>query len=353
MVTPGQLNRRAAFFEQLAAMIAAGLPLPKALEMAGKNRSIGVPRKIIQELTHQLHQGHTFTDAMQLVSGQKRGVEAVVSRVNRAYWLSDFDVALLSAGEESGRLDTTFKLLARYYCARAKIIRDTISGMLTTMATLHVFLLVFPLGFLTSCAKGIFENNYSECLPFILNKILTFGVLYGTVFFLIFACQGNRGEGWRALVESLFGIVPLLGKALKYLSLARLACALDALTNAGVPVIRSWELAAAACGSPQLKQALRQWTPQLDTGTTPAEMVNQIPYFPEMFSNLYQTGEISGKLDETLSHLNTYFEEEGFRLLKMFTRILSGTIYGLLVMLVARSIIQFYVGHFTSIDVPF
>jgi len=349
MVTPGQLNRRAAFFEQLAAMIAAGVPLTKAMEMAGRSRAAGLPVKIIRELTHHLQEGHTFTDAMQLVSGQKRGIAGAVKRVNRAYWLSEFDVALLSAGEESGRLDVTFKTLARYYATRARVIRDTISGMLTTAITLHVFLLIFPLTTLIGLVQGIFDSNYAQCLPFIINKIKIFGILYGTIFLFIFACQGNRGESWRALVESIFGAVPMLGNAMKYLSLARLACALESLTSAGVPVVRSWELAGAACGSPLLKRELVRWTPQFETGTTPAEMVNQIPYFPEMFSNLYHTGEISGKMDETLLRLNTYYEEEGFRTLRMFTRILTGTIYGVVVFFVARAIIGFYTGYFNSV----
>src|SRR5208282_963709 len=122
MVTPGQLNRRAALFDQLAVMIAAGIPLTQALEMVEKNRSSGIPRKVLRELIQHLQEGHTFTDAMQLVSGQKRETAGVVRRVNKAYWLSEFDVALLTAGEESGRLDATFKLLARYYTSLAKMI---------------------------------------------------------------------------------------------------------------------------------------------------------------------------------------------------------------------------------------
>jgi hypothetical protein len=102
MVTPGQLKRRAALFEQLAAMIAAGVPLPKAMEMAARNRSIGISQKVIRELTNLLQEGHTFTDAMQLVSGQQRNVNVLV-KPTKDCWLADFDIALLSAGEESGR----------------------------------------------------------------------------------------------------------------------------------------------------------------------------------------------------------------------------------------------------------
>jgi type II secretory pathway component PulF len=218
------------------------------------------------------------------------------------------------------------------------------------MATLHVFLLIFPLRLMTACAMGVMNSDYAQCVPYLINKIILFGGLYGAIFLFLYAGQANRAESWRAAVESVFNLVPVLRKAVRCLALARLACALEALTNAGVPVIRSWELAAAACGSPLLKQALLRWTPQLETGTTPAEMISQISYFPEIFNNLYHSGEISGKLDETLGRLHNYMEEEGFRALQLFTRILNGTIYGLVVLLVAYNIIGFYLDRFKAIN---
>ncbi|MGA2244931.1 MAG: type II secretion system F family protein [Verrucomicrobiota bacterium] len=347
MVTPGKLNRRAEFFDQLATMIAAGVPLTKAMEMAGRNRSLGVPRRVVEELTHHLQDGHTFTDAMQLASGQKRGID-VALKPSREYWLSDFDVALLSAGEESGRLDTTFRTLARYNRSRAQIIRDTVSGSLVTIVTLHVFLLVFPIGYLQQFVLGIINNQYHMCLPFILEKAAAYGLLYGAIWFLTFSSQGHRGESWRSAVEAIFNLIPWLRQAVKYLAVARLSMALEALLSAGVPVIRSWELAAASCGSPQLKKEIFKWAPQLESGTTPGDMVAQIPYFPETFTQLYQTGELSGKMDETLVRLHTYFEEEGFHKLKTFCRVLGYAIYFTIVVIAGIFIIRFWTLYFAQ-----
>ncbi len=349
MVTPGQLKRRAAFFEQLAVMIAAGVPFTKALEMAAKNRSSGVPQRVIQELVLHLQEGRTFTDAMQLVSGQKVGMDGSLRRADKSFWLSDFDVALLSAGEESGRLDTTFKTLARYYSERATVIRDTISGTIITIVTFHVFLLVFPLGFLVNLVLGIMNGEYEKCLPFIIEKLVVFGLLYGGIASLAFAGQSTRSEGWRSVVESVFSIVPMLRTALKYLAVARLAMALNSLMSAGVSVIRAWELAATSCGSPHLKRQIFKWTPQLESGITPGDMVAQIHYFPDMFTQLYQSGEMSGKLDETLAHLHTYFQDEGFRKLQTFCRIFSFGLYFAIAIVVAIFIIRFYVGYFNQI----
>jgi len=346
MVTPGKLARRAALFEQLSTTIAAGVPLIQAIEMASRNRSTGVPRKILEQLVHHLKNGHTFTDSMQLVSGQKRDPDITTKRVAKEYWLSEFDMALLSAGEDSGRLDVSFKTLARYYASRAKLIRDTIASSIITIVTLHVFLLVFPISYLQRLALGIVNNQYSECLPFLLEKLEVFGILYGAAWFLMFSGQGNRGEGWRSGVEGICNIIPWLRSAVKYLAVARLAMALDALLNAGVPVIRAWELAAMASGSPQLKSEIFKWTPQLTQGSTPSDMVAQISYFPEMFTQLYHTGEISGRQDETLAHLHTYFEEEGNRKLQTFCRVLNFLIYFTIAITVGIFVISFWLKYY-------
>ncbi len=334
IVTPGQLNRRAELYHQLGSMIAAGVPLMKALEMASVSPSIRASRKTFLELIQHLQSGLTFSESMTKVQG----------------WMPEFDVALLSVGEGSGRLDASFKLLANYYAVRAKIIRDTIAGLVITTATLHVFLLVFPLGLWIAFAQGILNNDYVRCLPFLVEKAAVFGVLYGVVFSLIYACQGKRGERWRSLVESFMGPIPLLGTARKYLALSRLASALEALTGAGVSIVKSWELAGAASSSSRLQREISGWKGRLESGATPADLVNQSRCFPQIFANLYRTAEQSGKLDDALARLHTYFQEEGFRTLRFFTRLLNGTIYGLVVLLVAYFVIRFWLNYFGQIS---
>ncbi len=351
MFQPGQLKRRAQFFDQLASMLAAGVPLTKALEMVGKKRIRGIPYEVIRQLIEHLRAGHTFSDAMQLLSGQKRGGPGMeISLTGRKeFWLTDFDIALLSVGEESGRLDQSFKVLGRYYASRAKIISDTLAKLGMTVLTLHVFILIFPLGYLVGFVLGIVNNDYAQCLPFIIEKTVVFGALYGTVYLFAFAFKGNRSEFWRLIVETIFNLIPWLGSGLKYLALARLALALDALQAAGVSVPKSWELAANASGSPRLKKEIFAWLPEFETGLTPADLVNQIRYFPEMFANLYASAEMSGKQDETLQRLHTYYEDEGFQNLNTFAFALRMTIFGVIALVIAYNVIRFWVNYYGAL----
>lgn len=311
-------------------MIAAGVPLIQALEMSASNSALRNSRKFILELVQHLKNGLSFSDAMLHIHG----------------WLPDFDTALLSAGEVSGRLDYSFRALGDYYASRVEIIRETISNLAVAALNLHVFFLVFPLGLLIGFAMGIMNNNYAMCIPFIIEKVVVYGTFWGLIIFFIFACQGKRGERWRAFLEYLNQVVPLLRTALKYLVLYRLTTALDALVNSGLSIVKCWPMAAAASGSPYLKKQVSGWQAEFEASMTAAELVRQERYFPEMFANLYHTGEVSGHLDDTLKRLQSYYRDEGFRLLRLFARILSRVIYFLIAIMIAYNVIGFYLSYF-------
>ena len=84
----------------------------------------------------------------------------------------------------------------------------------------------------------------------------------------------------------------------------------------------------------------------IDRRPDPAELVRACPLFPETFDNLYASGEISGKLDETLRRLYTYYQEEGTLKLQAFATWTPRLIYLVIVLCIAYFIIQFYTGYF-------
>ena len=174
-------------------------------------------------------------------------------------------------GEQSGRLDACFRLLADYYADRARIARQLIADLAYPAFLLHfaVFMLPFSQFFLS--------GNWVRYL------CRTFGVLlpiYAAIALVVYAAQGRHSEGWRALVERLLRPVPFLGAARRDLALGQLAAALEALLNAGVTVVEAWELAGAASGSPALRRAVLAWRPLVDGGRTPAETLRASRSFP-------------------------------------------------------------------------
>jgi len=325
IITPRQLSQRAQFYQQFGQMTAAGVSVVNTLEMLCRNPPARAYRAPLREIILNLSQGSTLTEAMR--------------RLGR--WMPSFDLALIQAGEHSGRLDAVFKLLAGYYEDRARLMRQMIADLAYPLFVFHFAVFLFP--FISFFSTG----NVTLYL------MQTFGVLiplYAVALFTIFAAQGRRGTQWRSVFERVIRPIPVLGTGRHYLSLARLAAALEALINAGVTIIEAWDMAAAASGSPAIQRAVADWRPAVVSGQLPAEAVRNSSQFPEMFANLYSTGEVSGQLDETLRRLHNYYDEEGRRKLHLVATWFPRFIYFCVAGLVAFKVVNFYVGYFNQIN---
>jgi general secretion pathway protein F len=328
LITPGQLTGRSELFHQLAQVTASGLGLIAALELLQNNPPRPSLRAPIGRLLNQLQDGNTFGESLARSGG----------------WLSSFDVALLQAGEKSGRLPDVFRVLSQYYAQRAQLARQVITFSAYPLLVFHVAVLIFPIKMLT----GLVLNG--AVIAFVLQKFAVLLPVYGLAAFFGYALQGSHAEGWRATVERFTSMVPVLGKARRSLAIARLSLALDALLNAGVDMIQSWEMAAAASGSPALRRVVSQFRNQMMDGHPPSEMVNASREFPRNFASLYHTGEISGRLDDSLKRAHAMFEDEGSRKLRSFIFGFAGFLVGCVMLFAAWNIIASYMGHFQQIE---
>jgi type IV pilus assembly protein PilC len=324
IITPGQLSRRADFYHQLGQLTSAGLGLIRALEQLKQHPPDRSYREPIRRLLEQIAEGCTLTDALQ----------------RSGHWLPAFDVALLQAGEHSGRLEACFRLLADYYTDRARLARQMIGDLAYPVFLLHFAIFIFPF------AQFFTSGNWIAYLSQTVGMLIP---LYVVVALMVFAGQSRHGETWRGWVESFLHPIPVLGVARHYLALARLAAALEALLSAGVTIIEAWELAATASGSPALRRTVVGWRPQVDGGQTPAEAITDSGRFPELFAAQYATGEISGQLDDTLKRLHIYYQEEGSRKLHAVSRWTPRAIYFCVVIMIAYRIIHFYTGYFNMV----
>jgi type II secretory pathway component PulF len=203
--------------------------------------------------------------------------------------------------------------------------------------------LVFPTGQLVDLVR---QFNLSR---FLLAKATMLFPLYAAAFVVLLAGQASRSEGWRALVERLLRLLPLVGSSRRSLALARLASSLGARIGAGVQIIEAWMLAADACASPALKREVRGWRRRLEAGQTPGDILTLDSSFPTLFANLYRTAEISGQLDETLERLYHHYQEEGSRKLHLLAQWLPRLVYLVILIAVAFQIVSFWTGHYDSI----
>jgi len=325
LLGPRQLQCRAELYQQLSQLTAAGVGLINAMEMQWQHPPTRSFRAPLRTITQLLTAGATFHDAL----------------VATGRWMPAFDIALLHAGEQSGRLPTSFKLLAGHYEATAGLLRKTLSGMLYPALLLHMAVA-------TAFLPDFFKSW--DLSAFVLRFLCVLAPVYAIVGGVSYALQGDRGERWRSVTESVLNAIPLFGAARRNLSLARLASALEALVAAGVSIIDAWEIAGAASGSPALRRAVLAWKPDLLSGVTPAEALRQSGRFPELFCNLYHTGELTGSLEDTLRKLHILYYDEGSHQLQAVAEWTPRLVYLGVALLVAVQVVRAWSNYFNQIN---
>jgi type II secretory pathway component PulF len=312
----------------LAQLVAAGVGVTNALQQICRHPPGFSFRKPLQKTLDELAQGKPLSQSLR-----------------DADWLPDFDLMMIEAGERSGRIDSCFRALANFYTERGNIARQLISQMFYPAFLIHFAMLVFYV--ILPWAGSQFNASIPALCVFAALRLLPF---YLVVILIIVGNQSEHSEGWRSFVERVLHPVPVLGSARRSLALSRLSMALEALISAGVNIVEAWNFAAKASNSPTLKCIVGKWKTPLESGATPAELVNASRYFPATFANLYLTGETTGKLDETLQRLHIFYQEESSYKIKLVVRAVCFAVYLGAVLMVAIKIIEFYAGYFNQVS---
>ena len=323
--TPQQLARRSQLYHQLSQLTAAGITLLKALEMQSRSPVSASFRQPLSRWHDAIAAGESFPESLERLGT----------------WMPVFDKAMLNAGAQSGRLPANLEMLAEQYAERSRTMKQLMSDSAYPFFLFHFAILIGPF-------PELFLNG--KMLPYLAK---TFGILlpvYAVIFIIIYAARGEHGAKWRAIIESIFQGVPLIGSAQRNLALARLCAAMEGLLSAGINIIEAWDLAAEASGSPALRSAVARMKPLVVAGRPPSEVLPSFHIFPETFTHLYATGEVSGTLEDSLRRLHILFRDEGTAKLRAFSMCLPKIVYFLIVLLIAWRVVSFWMGYFQKIS---
>ncbi len=317
--------RRAAFFDQLASLLDAGVPLVTALRHLAVHPPRQTVARCLPKAVERIQQGATLLEALQ-GSGLR---------------LDPLEWAAMEAGERSGQLVACLRRLAEEARQRADLSRAMWSGLAYPLFLVHLAILLGPLPelVLTGDAWTYGVRVLAVLVPL---HAAGWGCLWSME-------RVQKGPGARFAEELLYRI-PLLGRGRRDLVLARLAGGLKLLVEAGLPLFEAWRLAAAASGSLRLQEAVRAWLPRWQQGQTPAESLRVTPWIPSLFADEYATGELTGRLDETLERLQRYYAEQARQRLKAFSQWLPRLGYLTVAVWIGWRIMHFWSGYFQQVQ---
>ncbi len=297
------------FFRQFSTMVGAGVPMVQALgTLANQARDPRLSR-VIKEMRENVEAGRTPSVAMQ--------------RYPEIF--SPLMLSLVRAGEESGNLDQLLAQVADYIETeielRGLIRRVTIYPKI--LLCISVIIVIGTNLIISAVAPG--RSGLSSPLTTPSTWIWLGPLLVISFLFLRVGLANSRVKyNWDAFILK----VPYLGRTVRHLVMAKFGRAFGALYKGGIPPTRAIELAADACGNEFLRARMYPAAQKLKEGAGITETLRGTNAFSPIVLDMTQTGETTGNLDQMLTKMADFYEDEGK------TRSVNlGQIFGAVIML--------------------
>ncbi|MCU1308118.1 MAG: type secretion system protein [Acidobacteriaceae bacterium] len=333
----------AIFFRQFSVMIDAGLPLVQCLEILGANQENPFFMKTLNGVRTTVEGGSTLANAM-------RGYPKV---------FDDLTTNMIEAGETGGILDVILQRLATYVEKAVKLKSAVKSAMIYPVSVITMAAGV--VGCLLKFVVPIFANLFKGLgvdLPLPTRVVMGLSDFVGAYwwaafvggFGLVFGVKQIRAnKRGRYLFDKMLLNLPVLGMVLRKIAVARFTRTLGTLITSGVPIIEGLTITARTSGNAVLEEALMKVRKAIEEGRTIVDPLRESGVFPNMVVQMIGVGEATGAMDNMLSKIADFYEDEVDAATKDMLTLLEPLLIGFLGISVGGIVISLYMPLFAMI----
>jgi len=331
----------AVFSRQLATMMAAGVPMVQAFEIVGR--------------------GHVNPSMQDLILAIKNDVEGGSSLHNalrkHPLYFDDLVCNLVEAGEQAGVLETLLDKIATYKEKTESLKGKIKKAMFYPAAVMIVAVLITAIImiFVVPQFKDLF-SSFGADLPKFTQIVITMSDFVAEYWWLVLlgiagmvvtmANIWKRSPKFQETVDRMLLKVPVIGPILHKAALARFCRTTATMFAAGVPLVEALQSVAGATGSVVYGQAVLEMRDDVATGQSLQATMRQQGLFPHMVIQMVAIGEESGSLDEMLSKVADFYEEEVDNAVDALSSLLEPIIMVVLGTLVGGLVVALYLPIF-------
>ena len=339
---PG-VRDKALFSNKMAALIDAGVPIVRSLEMLASQQTQPLFKRALTAICIEVNQGTTLGSAMRR-------------------WPMVFDrlmVSMVEAGEAGGVLDETLRRLAKLQEDVAKL-QNQIKGALGyPVAVLFIAIAVF-LGmtiFIIPQFADIFKSLGAELPAFTQMLVDLSGFLRSPEYMLpiiavialaifLFSRYYATPVG-RMGVDRVLLKIPLFGDLILKSATAQFCRTYSALSRAGVPILQALEILKQTSGNAAVQEALDRARNDVQEGISLSKSLLSKQIFPDMALSMLAIGEETGEMDTMLSKVADFYEEEVGLIVKNLTAMLEPAMIVLVGGIVGAILVAMYLPMFS------
>lgn len=280
------------FFEQLADLLRAGVPMLRAL--ATLSRTSASPR--IAGVVRQVHE--------QVAAG--KSLEEAMGRHPTVF--NTLQIAMVRAGERGGFLEQVLADMSAYL-ERQDDLRSKVRGSLIypcVLVTVGVLAVTVCLVWLVPKFRPIFEGidlPLPSRMLFAASEVVSTYwpmTLMGLAMMVIALALFLKTDAGRRTWFAVQMKVPVVGHALRMVSITRFCRVLGTMLASGVPVLQSLQISRDATGLPALADSIDDATESVRHGKGLTPPLRQSNLFPPQLLEMIAVAEESNQLEKTL-----------------------------------------------------
>ncbi|MCF7835704.1 MAG: type II secretion system F family protein [Candidatus Marinimicrobia bacterium] len=299
------LEERMIFTRNLAVMTGAGLSLSRALAVLSKQVKDVRFKKTLPAIIESLAQGKSLSDSM----------------AEHKKIFSNLYVAMIKAGEKSGKLHESLSLLA-FQMETDAVLRKKVKGAMiypsiifTAMIGIGILMLIYVVPTLTSTFEelGVELPASTQFIVWLSNSLITnsllillVGLSFVVIFYFLF-----KNKKFKDIFNKILLKTPVLSALIQKINSARTARTLSSLLGSGVDIVDALDTTTDVLQNPSYKKVLQDAKKEIQGGENISAAFQKAEgVFPILVGEMIAVGEETGKISEMLLKLAIFYEGE-------------------------------------------
>ncbi|HTE45035.1 MAG TPA: type II secretion system F family protein [Gemmatimonadaceae bacterium] len=292
------------FTRQFSTMINSGLPLVQALDILATQSENPALKDVTRQVVFDVESGNTVADALR--------------KHPRAF--TELYVNMVAAGEAGGILDTILMRLAVFMEKNDALVRKVkgamiYPGVIMSVAAIAITVLLI---FVIPTFQSMFA---SANIPLPLPTRIVIGLssalkaywwvaIIAAVVSVVALRRYYATPNGKLVIDRLLLKTPVLGDVLRKSAVSRFTRTLGTLISSGVSILDGLEITAKTSGNRVIQDAIMESRSSIAGGETIAAPLKKSAVFPPMVISMIAVGEQTGGLDEMLTKIADFYDEE-------------------------------------------
>jgi type IV pilus assembly protein PilC len=292
------------FNQELATLLKAGMPVVQSLDILRQRVENSVLKSVLDDVHDRVRSGAALSDAFEAHGDLFPGVYT----------------ASLLAGEKSGSLEEVLRRYVAYSRVIDTVRRKTLSALIYPAILLALSLIVVLIIVLRVVPEfGDFYEGLGAELPLSTRVIVaTSEALRQNLLAIVILVVGGAALGWawlrqsgsRAALDRVLLEIPGVGGIARRFATSQLARTLSTLLRGGIPLVTALDVAARSIGNRYFSQQLATVSREVREGQPLSTTLSRRGIFPPVAVKMVEVGESTGALQEMLTSVADFFDEE-------------------------------------------